>query len=196
HRISLGLEHGNDAFRRKVLEKFPDDVIADDIYVAFKAAFSGSRVVYSNNAHAHELRASKSFRDLIKQKMRRSNAFLREIFRFIKALPHGNINWNTIYLTRSMQLVLLPFVIFFYVLLSARLAYLGESDLVLVSLVVLGFSLLLGRILLERVNPESGAVRGSIISAAKVFFIMNLIQFFSVIQYPFFRQTSSYEKIG
>ena len=58
------------AFKRTVLDRFPDDVIADDIYVAFKASFSGFRVVYAKDAHAFEMRASKSFRDLMKQKMK------------------------------------------------------------------------------------------------------------------------------
>jgi cellulose synthase/poly-beta-1,6-N-acetylglucosamine synthase-like glycosyltransferase len=182
-------------FRRGVIEKFPGDVIADDIYLPFQASLNGYRIVYSENALAYELRASQSLGELYKHKMRKSNAFLIEIFRFLGKTLKGRRRWWMIFITRMLQMVVIPLLIPVYFILSLAVGFAGESTLLLASLSLVGVSVFISHMLFQRMRHGVDTMEANIISSAKVFMLMNLIQLVSIIRYPFFRQTSSYEKI-
>ena len=93
-------------------------------------------------------------------------------------------------------MVLIPLLIPFYALLSLVVWYIGEGTLLLASPGFVGLSLLIAHSLFGRMNLRVDTTRVGIAFSAKVFILMNLIQLTSLVRYPFFRQTSSYEKIG
>ena len=69
-------------FRRRLLERFPVDVVADDIFVALSALAAGWRVGFQD-ALVTEMRSPLSIGELFRHKVRKSDAYLRELFRFL-----------------------------------------------------------------------------------------------------------------
>ena len=65
------------AFRRGLLDRFPEDVVADDVYVAALANTLGHRTTYCAKALVEELRTPQTLPELFTHKFRKSNAVLR-----------------------------------------------------------------------------------------------------------------------
>ena len=70
--------------RREHLEDLPANTIADDVHVACRAMAAGQRVAHSD-AVVIELRSPRRLGDLLRHKLRKADAYLREIFRFLRA---------------------------------------------------------------------------------------------------------------
>jgi len=70
------------AFRRSLLAQLPADVVADDAHVALAAAARGSRVVIADVC-VTERRSPTRIPQLLRHKIRKTDAYLREIFRFL-----------------------------------------------------------------------------------------------------------------
>ncbi|MCK4627294.1 MAG: glycosyltransferase, partial [Phycisphaerae bacterium] len=91
------------AFRRELLNAFPDDVVADDVYVAALANTLGYHSTYSVRARVEELRTPASLPEFFSHKFRKGNAVLREMLRFAYRLPEMPSRWKSILATRIVQ---------------------------------------------------------------------------------------------
>ena len=98
------------AFRRALFDTFPEDVVADDIYVAFLCNTLGRRTVYSSKAVCREVRVPGTLDDFLPQKFRKSNAYLRESLRFAYRLPEMDGYNRVMHLTRVVQQLLMPWL--------------------------------------------------------------------------------------
>lgn len=63
------------AFRRKILEQFPEDVIADDIYISQVARKKGLKTIYSKAIEVVEFRVPRNFKEFIQYRLRRWRAY-------------------------------------------------------------------------------------------------------------------------
>jgi cellulose synthase/poly-beta-1,6-N-acetylglucosamine synthase-like glycosyltransferase len=96
-------------FKRNLIAEFPADVVADDVHVAFAAAARGYRVGYVD-ACVTELRSPTRLRALIGHKMRKADAYLREIVRFLPEIGSMSAPARGIFVWRAAQLVVMPIV--------------------------------------------------------------------------------------
>lgn len=95
------------AFRKSLLERFPDDVVADDVYIAWYAIIGGSKVRYERSAKCREIRNPRSLWQMYQHKNRKGNAFLRELLRFLYQLPYMPMEAQDIFFARLFQFTFL-----------------------------------------------------------------------------------------
>jgi cellulose synthase/poly-beta-1,6-N-acetylglucosamine synthase-like glycosyltransferase len=187
------------AFRRSFLSAFPPDVVADDIYVAFEANTRGLRTVYCRDAVVGELRAPRDLDEFFAHKFRKSNAFLREALRFLYRLPDMPPGWKMMYCTKVAQLFLLPWADMALILLGASLLTLSPEPRY--DVVGLGFAGLLALLvvtstLFRRVSLPDNPGGFGVLTMLKCYVHTNILLFATGLSYPFYRQTSSYAKLG
>lgn len=63
------------AFRREVLKQFPEDVIADDIYISQVARKKGLRTIYTKAIKVMEFRVPRNFKEFVQYRLRRWRAY-------------------------------------------------------------------------------------------------------------------------
>jgi hypothetical protein len=85
-------------------------VVSDDAYVALLAAASGMRVALAD-VHVVEQRSPRRLGDLLRHKLRKTDAYLREIFRFLPAVGRMTAPARIIFLWRAAHLTILPVVV-------------------------------------------------------------------------------------
>ena len=183
------------AFRRKLLNAFPADVVADDIYVAFLSHAYGGKTVYSRKAVALETRSPKSYAEFLPHKFRKSNAFIRESLRFLYLLPEMNFLYKIMFLTRLAQQLLLPWALLFWFLIAGTLLTMSRFDIVLFILVL--FSILFiftNRIFSWLKLPEEDH-KLSLLVMVKGYLLTLIIMLATGISYPFFKQGSVYSRL-
>ncbi len=96
-------------FRRSILpDGFPRDVVADDVHVAFAAAAAGFRVAFVDRT-VRELRAPRTLGALVRHKIRKGDAFLREIARFLPRVREFPRPARGVFLWRAAQAFVFPF---------------------------------------------------------------------------------------
>src|SRR3989339_259471 len=184
------------AFRKKLLKAFPDDVIADDIYIAFLANSFKKRTIYSRYAKAIETRVPKNYSEFIPHKFRKSNAFLRESLRFLYKLPEMGNFCKVMLLTRIAQQLLLPCTLLFWFLLAGTLMTLFRFNLVFFSIIFLiALLILTSRIFSTVILPEEN-YKPSIKTIIEGYAVTNLILIATSVSYLFYRQESSYSRIS
>jgi len=185
------------AFRRDLLSRFPEDVVADDAYVAALANSLGYETVYSQRATARELRAPQTLFDFLTHKFRKSNAVLRETLRFAYRMPDLSPRWRLILLTRLGQLLCMPWVAAVWTLAAAALAIGQQYDLVGFGTLWLGLWVVAARAALTHVDLPEGhdgnfgwwtTIQGYVCTMAVVLA--------AGMSYPFFRQGSCYARLG
>jgi cellulose synthase/poly-beta-1,6-N-acetylglucosamine synthase-like glycosyltransferase len=183
------------AFRRSLLSAFPDDVVADDVYVAFLAQSRGYKVVYSRSATVVETRNPASYAQFIPHKFRKSNAFLRESLRFIYRLPQMNPLGKVMLITRTAQQLLLPWATLAWLTMTGVLLTMFRFDVaVLGFLIVLVTGFLTSRIFAWTklpVQPQRANFRATLVG----YFLTTLIMMATGLSYPFFRQASCYQRL-
>lgn len=184
------------AFRRGLLKAFPDDVVADDVYIAFHANTLGYRTVYSRYAMALEMRSPQSYEEFLSHKFRKSNAFLRENLRFLYRLPEMEPFCKMMLFTRTIQQLLLPWLLLFTILLSGVLLTTFRFDIVIIGFLFLLILFLLTSRVFAWVKLPDGPHHYPIATMIKGYFLTNLIMLATGISYPFFRQGSSYARLG
>lgn len=184
------------AFRRGLLEAFPEDVIADDVYVAFQANTQGYRTVYSRYAMALETRNPQSYEEFMSHKFRKSNAFLRESLRFLHRLPEMAPFCKMMLFTRTIQQLLLPWLLIFTILLSGALLTLFRYDVLLTGFLFLLILFVLTSRVFAWVKLPDGPHHYPIATVIKGYLLANLIMLATGITYPFYRQGSSYARLG
>jgi poly-beta-1,6-N-acetyl-D-glucosamine synthase len=183
------------AFRRNFLTSFPEDVVADDVYIAFLAAVEGKRAVYSRKAMAVETRTPQTYTEFLEHKFRKSNAMLRESLRFLYRLPEMAASSKTIFLTRLAQQVLLPWALAWWMLLAGVLLILARLDMI-----VFGSSFLLllfvsTSVLFRRMPLPDGTRHHSVITLIKGYAVTNFIMIATALSYPFYQQSSFYSRL-
>lgn len=188
------------AFRAGLLSRFPEDCIADDIFIAFKANTDGYIVKYIVNPTGVETRCPRNFEEFIRHKFRKGNAYIREILRSLYLLPYMSGWWKVIYLTKLTQLVLMPWILPYYALSSTSLLLSGKG---LMSIALYNIMFLLTTFILTfyvmkiiRSRFFGNNIRVRKRSTIMLFIISNMLLLLIGISYPFYRQSSSYSKIA
>lgn len=187
------------AFRSSLMRQLPEDCIADDIYVAFKANTDGFRTRYIENITGIELRAPRSGIEFFRHKFRKGNAFLIELFRFLYRLPYMTTCWKVIYVTKLLQLAVIPWALPFFLLstISMLLSGGGMFQAAFFGAVFILFSFLITSMVLHhnrsQVLRTSQKRRGGLLVP---FIVSNLIMIVVGLSFPFYRQNSRYQKIG
>ena len=187
------------AFKPYLLEQFPEDCVADDVYISFKANTENYRIKYIAEAQGKETRSSNSLGDFFIQKFRRGNAFLIELFRFFYLLPHMTGWWKTIYLTKFLQLAIMPWVIPFFLLstVSLTLSGWGLLQVALFGMISLLTAFLITSFLLKRERKKYHIGDDSFqFPNLHLFILSNIILILVGLSFPFYKQNSSYNKIG
>ena len=184
------------AFRRSLIEKFPDDVVADDIHVAFEANTRGRRAIYSRRAVVRETRGPRSLWEFFPHKFRKSNAFLREMLRFLYRLPEMPRGWRLIYASKLLQLSLLPIAGLLVLLVAGSLLTLGRYDVV-----IMGFAFLLALFAItvgvfHSVKVPAGPTAFDLATFFRTFVYSNVIMLLTGLSYPFYHQTSRYRRLA
>jgi glycosyltransferase involved in cell wall biosynthesis len=176
------------AFRRRLVDQFPEDVVADDIYVALAAAASGRRTVLADVV-VTEQRSPVALPELFRHKLRKTDAYLREIFRFLPRASAMPSPARAIFLWRAAHLTVLPVLVALGVL-GAALALSPDvlpARLHLVLAAAAGV-LLLASVwgLARRASPLLVLAHGILLAA---------VTLWALVAYPFSRQTASFPKV-
>ena len=185
------------AFRREHLDKYPEDCVADDVYVSFLANASGKRGIYMESAVAYETRAPKTIEQMVTHKFRKANAYITELLRFSYHLPKMNNKWKVIYLTKVLQLIIIPWVLLFFLIGSISLLFNGPGA---INLVVGSFIFLMSTLFITHMLVK-GKVKFVVNTKFKkrsslvIFTITNIVLCLASITYPFYTQTSNFKKI-
>ncbi len=183
------------AFRRNLLERFPDDVVADDVYIAFLANSMRYRTTYSRYAIATEMRVPRSYPEFFSHKFRKSNAFLRETLRFLYRLPEMGDFCKMMLLTRIAQQLLLPFTFVSWLLITGVLLTMFRFDVVIFGILTLIILLVITNRIFAFVKLPEKEKRYSFSVIVQVYLFTNFILFATGISYLFFHQCSAYTKI-
>jgi cellulose synthase/poly-beta-1,6-N-acetylglucosamine synthase-like glycosyltransferase len=183
------------AFRRTLLTAFPDDVVADDIYVAFLAHAERCGVVYSRKAMAVETRSPRGVSEFLPHKFRKSNAFLRESLRFLYRLPEMTGLGKTLLLVRTAQQLLLPWLLLFWLLTAGAILTLFRFDLVLFGAAFLFVLFGTTSVVFAGTRLPEPPRRYSLVTVAVGYVLTNFILMVTALSYPFFRQGSTYARL-
>jgi cellulose synthase/poly-beta-1,6-N-acetylglucosamine synthase-like glycosyltransferase len=175
------------AFSASLLDHFPEDVIADDIYVAFLANSLGYRTVYSRHVEVLETRAPRTYADFLGHKFRKSNAFLRECLRFLHRLPELDPFWRTMLITHTAQQLLLPGAFLLWLLLGITLALSGAIELLAAGGASLGVLLVVTSAVFSRIDHPGGSPRFSLWTMIQGYLLTVAVMLASGITYPFYR---------
>lgn len=172
-------------FKKGLITIFPEDVIADDIYLSFLAIKKGFKTVYTDQTTAVELRCPSNFTALFQHKVRKTNAFIHEIFRFFPTFLIAPLRWQVIFYTHSLQVLMGPFLLFS---LGIILIYVSLTSLTGILPFLTISSLILAYVL---IRPAS---LSGIFKKIRMFLFMHLVLIYTLLTYPFYRQTSNYKK--
>ena len=183
------------AFRKALLGAFPEDVVADDIYVAFLAHARGGRVIYSRKATATETRGPKGYEEFLPHKFRKSNAFLRESLRFLYLLPEMNLFCKMMFIARVSQQLILPWALLFWFMLAGALLTMFRFDMVIFALILLLGLFAITSNIFSSIKLIDGRQRQSIFVAINGYFLTLFIMLATGLSYPFFKQGSNYARI-
>lgn len=182
-------------FKRGLLDKLPEGVVADDIYVAFLAQAKGLRTIYTNKALVFELRAPQKFSEFFYHKFRKAHAYIKEVLRFFSKSARGDWRWKLVYLTKLLQVIVGPLLILAFLFLTVRLLFLGSFLLPMAFVLALFFSIAAASQTLKPLGGEKKLTKSPLLTIAS-FILVNLILFSALLVYPFYRQTASYQKLG
>ncbi|GAB64208.1 MAG: glycosyltransferase [Candidatus Jettenia sp.] len=184
------------AFRRSIIREFPDDVIADDIFLPFFANMNGYKTIYSQKAVAYEARCPENIWELLQHKFRKCNAYIIELLRFLHKSAYMPLRWKMIYYTKLLQLLFLPWFLVLFFLMTTSFIILKNYEPLYYLYGIGGISLIIASFMMRSVRVPHGIPKpGGFIVAGVTFFISNAIQIAGAVTFPFYRQSSSYEKL-
>lgn len=178
------------AFRRKIAEKIPDDVWADDIYIPFIANTQGFECVYAADILVKEVRVPSRFSEFFKDKMRKSQDNMKELLRFLPQVSKMRGIWLMVYLTRFTQVLLSPLV----VLGLIGLAFFQNPAVVLASAGITAVSGLIQRRFFKQLMPESSMRK--LPDMIKIFFITQAVLSVALAQYIVTGGKVRYERVA
>ncbi|MGZ3695865.1 MAG: glycosyltransferase [Bdellovibrionota bacterium] len=184
--------------RKSQLSAFPEDCVADDVYVALSAHARNLRVVYAHEIEVIERRQPQSSKELFSHKFRKANAYTVELLRPLHRLPQLGKRRKFIYLFKIFQFFYLPWVACFFLSACAiRLCH-GQWIPVVAAFLTLFVTTLLASLLM---NPPPGKERGGLIPSAifqtiVVFSMVNLVLLANSLAFPFWVQDSRYSRVS
>lgn len=170
-------------FKKGIIDKYPEDVIADDIYATFKTISVGKKAVYCENAKAYEIRVPHTVKEMIVHKSRKCNAYFKELFRFSKEFLGAPLRWKIIFYTKLAQFTIAP--IAFCILITSIIIEISaffnfEQKVIALIAFIAEFTILQPLPIIKIINN---------------ILISQILLLITLIRYPFYRQTSSYKKI-
>jgi cellulose synthase/poly-beta-1,6-N-acetylglucosamine synthase-like glycosyltransferase len=174
------------AFKYDLIRKFPEDVIADDLYVTYKILSKKHRVFYDVKSEAIENRTPSNLDEMIRHKLRKGHADIREISRFLFTSKKNN-RWRLIFTTKLLQTVVTPIILIPFILISILYIYINPM--------IVFFIICLSLITLFLV-PKDMIAKMNILSKLELFLFVNILLFLIIISYPFSKHTSTYKKIN
>lgn len=182
------------AFRNGIIGDFPENVVADDVYLPLAASLKGFRSVYSPGIVVFETRAPNSLYDMLRHKFRKANAHLIEMLRFFRQLPRMEHPWKVIFLTRFLQITALPWLMLTFVGLSAYMLGTGLFEVFLGCVGVFIVSAVISKQAVASVRLPVPEYNGSFFLNLKTFSIIFVVLLIVSLSYPFYSQTSSYSR--
>jgi len=186
------------AFRRELIQAFPDDCVADDVYIAFLAHGSNQRVIYAYDIEAIELRQPRSHAELYHHKFRKANAYTTELLRQLYRLPVFSKRTKFLFLFKVYQFFYLPWIMVLFVICSVLYASQQRWGTLLAAYGILFCGTLLASML---VTPPPRKRRGGIgiksaLQTIYVFSLVNFVLLANSISFPFWVQNSRYHKVN
>jgi len=185
------------SFRSDLIERYPDDCIADDVYASWACHLSEQRVLYHHQIEARECRQPRTLRDLFVHKSRKANAYTIELLRVLYLLPTMGKRLKLIYLYKIFQFFYLPWIpiVFAGEVLLQHLR--GNDQLLAIS--AAAFLLGLG-VTSASLRPPPNRTRGgirltSILPTIQVLLLLNTVLIWNFFRFPFRRQDSSYRRL-
>ena len=142
---------------------------------------------YTNQATVTELRSPTTTNQLLKHKIRKTNALLHEFFRFFTSFLNTKTRWQIIFFTRFFQATLGPILSLLFVVIFVYLVFTSITKL----LPLLTFGILSLTYLLIR--PD--ALRGFWLKL-RMFLLIHGVLYYCLLTYPFYRQTTAYKRVG
>lgn len=186
------------AFRRSLIKLFPEDCVADDVYISYVAHLRRLRVLYTPAIQVTELRSPRGFRQMFFHKFRKAHAYTSELFRVLYLLPYMRKRVKYFYLTKMFQFFYLPWAFLFlfiesFIMASAGYAHIVLTFYALFLVLILGTSYML--------KPPPGLSRGGItlvsfVASVEIFLVMNVVLILNSVAFPFWRQNANYAKVG
>jgi len=183
------------AFRNGLFPEFNEDVVADDLFVSFKAADRKFLVKYIEDTVVYEKRSPSTISKFLKHKIRKANAVHTELFRFKWSLFKPSFFWNIIYPTKLLQLVIGPIMLLLLPIVVLYLLFIGYYWLILYSGLMIVISFFVSNSILRNIFPKLDHRSNFLIGTLFVTLISNVVLVLILLMYPFYRQTSKYKKI-
>lgn len=176
-------------FRRSLLAIFPKDVVADDVHVAFRAAACGRRVGVVAAA-VTELRSPTRLVELFRHKVRKADAYLREIFRYLPRLGAMRSPARQVFLWRAAQMTVVPLLASTTLIALAEwVASFGVSAVGMILAAPAGGMLTAGVFLAWRYMPK-------LLQGLALALLLMVVLLAALIAYPFSRQTACYPRLA
>lgn len=194
------------AYKAFLIDQFPEDCVADDIYVAFKANTDGYLTKYVETIKGKEIRSPQCFNDFVKHKFRKGNAYLIELLRFLYLLPYMPAQWKVIYITKLLQFVVLPWLLPFYLISTISLVLSGPGlrQMAILVHVFLFLFFVIATTIMKRgrlkyigkdKSKDTSTDKSKDTSRLYIFILSNIMLMLIGLSYPFYKQTSNYSKI-
>lgn len=186
------------AFRKALLNKFPEDCVADDVYISFYAQSRNYLVKYDRNITVYETRSPKELLEFFTHKFRKANAYITELLRFVYTINRLNIRSKVVFISRFLQVIILPWVLLLFMAISVNL-FIISLPYRLAVLFIFAFllvSVFLAAVLFDQklFGLSSPGEKIKLLNL-KIFLYSNFILFFAIFTHLFFNQDSTYEKI-
>ena len=188
------------SFRHRLVAQLPPDVIADDVYVAFLCNTQGGRTLYADSARAQELRHASTLGRMIQHKVRKLNANMRELIRFLPSCRQMDGVWRVMFLTKFIQSWLAaPALLLLASLVPLSIRHAGWPAALIVWTVVLLLLLLsqfaAARILKRHASPHDTRAPVTLLARCRYAVLFAAILVLGFFRYFVVRQTSSYDKV-
>lgn len=186
-------------FKKELIKQFPDDVIADDLYTALKVREAGYRAIYTPDAVAYEVRTPKAVSIMVKHKLRKALAYIREFMRFGYKLIGGSAFGAIIYPTKLVQFFLAPTAALLFTVVSIYFLINGFILWFLLPVLLLGFCMLLSSFVFSHtyhppVNQNENKLK-MFLQQVLAIIVSNITLIAACILYPIMQRSSKYERI-
>jgi len=186
-------------FRYGLFDQFPGDVIADDVYTAFISNTRGLKSLYSPTVRATELRSGSDRSGMFSHKLRKLNANMRELKRFLPEWRKMKPIWRLMFLTKFIQSWLVaPILILLAIFFIISLVMAGWISFIFWGGAAIGLLAIqaAGESVLKQYNQDNASFKPSRYQRFlySLLFLMILIGGF--FRYFFVRQSSSYSKVN
>jgi glycosyltransferase involved in cell wall biosynthesis len=171
-------------FRRSLVDRWPDDAVADDVYVACRAAETGQRAALLD-ADVEELRSAATLGGWLRHKVRRTLGYQREVLRFLPAAARMTWPMRLVFLWRAVALTAGP---------PLACAALLAIALALPPLVVAAAALVaIAAGAIPRVPSRGRTIVDALIAMSLPCWLV-VVTTAALVMYPFVRQHASYPR--